>query len=288
VTPTTTVIRPKDKRNQYGFGVGGPLIKDKLFWFYAFDAYRRNFPGIAVSGNPATFYSQTAGPCQTSSTVTSGTPPVTTTTTLLQATGMTLAQCQAALNDLNTDLGQVPRFGNQLINTPKLSWVISPKHTLDVYYHRLRWDSPGGVQTQAALSYARDSFGTDFVKLDYGVAKLNSLVTSRLTNELRYQYARELNWEGQQPYTDYSKAHLLGSNGVYTYASIATAAGGFNLGSPYYSFRVAYPDERKWQIGDTAAYQWGRHMIRVGTDIVHNYDLQNNLYQSNGSALAVH
>jgi outer membrane receptor protein involved in Fe transport len=269
VTPVTTVIRPKDKRYQYGFGVGGPLIKDKLFWFYAFDIFDRNFPGTAVSGNPATFYSQTAGPCQTAN--------------LLSATGSTLAQCQAALNDLNTDLGTVPRYGYQVINTPKLTWVISPKHTLDAYYHRLRWDSPGGVQTQAALSYARDSFGTDFVKLDYGVAKLNSLLTSRMTNELRYQYARELNDEGQQPYTDYSKAHLVGTNGVYTYASIATATGGFNLGSPYYSYRVAYPDERKWQIGDTAAYQWGRHMIRAGTDIVHNYDLQNNLFQSNGS-----
>ncbi|MBS1823560.1 MAG: TonB-dependent receptor, partial [Acidobacteria bacterium] len=267
--PSTNVIRPKDKRNQYGFGVGGPLIKDRLFWFYAFDAFRRNFPGVAVSGNPGTFYSSTAGPCQTAN--------------LLAATGATLAQCQAALNDLNSDLGTVPRFGNQLINTPKLSWVISPKHTLDVYYHRLRWDSPGGVQTQAALSYARDSFGTDFVKLDYGVAKLNSLITSKLTNELRYQYARELNWEGQQPYTDYSKAHLLGANGMYTYASISTSSGGFNLGSPYYSYRVAYPDERKWQIGDTAAYQWGRHNIRFGVDFVHNYDLQNNLYQSNGS-----
>jgi outer membrane receptor protein involved in Fe transport len=267
--PVTSVIRPKDKRNQYGFGVGGPLIKDKLFWFYAFDAFRRNFPGVAASGNPATFYSQTAGPCQTAN--------------LLTATGKTLAQCQAALNDLNSDLGIVPRFGNQLINTPKLTWVISPKHSLDLYYHRLRWDSPGGVQTQAALSYARDSFGTDFVKLDYGVAKLNSLINSRMTNELRYQYARELNNEGQQPYTDYSQAHLVGANGVTTYASITASAGGFNLGSPYYSYRVAYPDERKWQIGDTAAYQWGRHMIRVGTDIVHNYDIQNNLYQSNGS-----
>lgn len=275
--PVTNVIRPKDKRNQYGFGVGGPLIKDRLFWFYAFDAFRRNFPGVAVSGNPGTFYSQTAGPCQTTSTANG------VTTNVLQATGATLAQCQAALNDLNSDLGVVPRFGNQLINTPKLSWVISPKHTLDLYYHRLRWDSPGGVQTQAANTYARDSYGTDFVKLDYGVAKLNSLVTSRMTNELRYQYARELNWEGQQPYTDYTKSHLVGANGVTTYASISTSAGGFNLGSPYYSFRVAYPDERKWQIGDTASYQWGRHNIRFGVDFVHNYDLQNNLYQSNGS-----
>src|SRR5262249_52387758 len=47
--PTTTVIRPKDRRFQYGFGVGGPLIKDRLFWFYAFDIFDRNFPGTAVS-----------------------------------------------------------------------------------------------------------------------------------------------------------------------------------------------------------------------------------------------
>ncbi len=269
VTPTTSVIRPKDRRNQYGFGVGGPIIKDKLFGFYAFDAYRRNFPGIAVSGNPGTFYSQTAGPCQTSN--------------LLTSTGASLAQCQAALTDLNGDLGQVPRFGNQLINTPKLTWQINSKNSVDILYHRLRWDSPGGVQTQAALSYARDAFGTDFVKLDYGVAKLNSLITDKLTNEVRYQYARELNDEGQQPYTDYTKAHLLGTSGLYTYASIATASGGFNVGSPYYSYRVSYPDERKWQIGDTAAFLWGKHTIRFGADFDHNYDLQNNLFQSNGA-----
>lgn len=270
VTPGTFVtspFRPKDKRNQYGFGVGGPLIKDRVFFFYAFDAFRRNFPGVAVSGNPSAFYNTNAN-------CTAG---------LLAATGTSLAACTAALNDLNSDLGLVPRFGNQLINTPKLTWQINNKNQLNVLFHRLRWDSPGGVQTQAALSYARDAFGTDFVKLDYGVAKLNSLLTSKLTNELRYQYARELNDEGQQPFTDYSNRHLVGSNGVYTYATINTSSGGFNVGSPYYSYRIAYPDERKWQIGDTAAYQFGRHSIRFGVDLVHNYDLQNNLFQSNGS-----
>ena len=268
-TPVTNVIRPKDKRNQYGFGVGGPLIHDKLFGFYAFDAFRRNFPGTAVSGNPNSLYNGSA--C---------------TIALGVATGTTAAQCTAALVDLESDLGTVARFGNQLINTPKLTYQINAKNTVDVYYHRLRWDSPGGVQTQAALSYAPDAFGTDFVKLDYGVAKLNTLVTSSLTNELRYQYARELNDEGQQPFTSYSQRHLFGAGPGgpnATYASINTSSGGFNVGSPYYSYRVAYPDERKWQIGDTAAYQWGRHTIRFGTDIVHNYDLQNNLFDSNGA-----
>ena len=259
-------FRPKDKRNQYGFAVGGPLVKDRLFWFYAFDAFRRNFPGVAVSGNPSAL-----------------TPTAVCTTALLTATGASASQCTAALNDLQSDLGLVPRFGNQLINTPKLDWQVTPKHHVSFLYHRLRWDSPGGVQTQAALNYARDTFGTDFVKLDYGVAKLDSLLTSNFTNEVRYQYARELNDEGQQPYTSYTTNHLVGPNGVVTYASIATAAGGFNLGSPYYSYRVAYPDERKWQVGDTANMVKGRHNIRFGIDFVHNYDLQNNIFQSNGS-----
>ncbi|MFC6645704.1 TonB-dependent receptor domain-containing protein [Granulicella cerasi] len=272
-------FRPKDKRNQYGFGVGGPLIKDKLFWFYAFDAFRRNFPGVAVPANPSQFYN--------TCTPTYATANATFITNLAAALGTTTtaaqAACATALTDLSTDLGIVPRFGNQLINTPKLTWQINNKNVLNVLYHRLRWDSPGGVQTQAALAYARDAFGTDFVKLDYGVAILDSQISSRMTNELRYQYARELNDEGQQPYTTYSANHLMAANGVATYANIYAGSYGFYAGSPYYSYRTAYPDERKWQIGDTASYTLGRHTIRFGVDFVHNYDLQNTLYQGNGS-----
>ena len=36
--------------------MGGALIKDKLFWFYAFDAFRRNFPGTAKANNPGAFF----------------------------------------------------------------------------------------------------------------------------------------------------------------------------------------------------------------------------------------
>ena len=46
---------------------------------------------------------------------------------------------------------------------------------MSVLYHRLRWDAPGDVQTNAT-TYALDTFGNDFVKLDYGVTKLTSLV----------------------------------------------------------------------------------------------------------------
>ncbi|HEY4358478.1 MAG TPA: carboxypeptidase regulatory-like domain-containing protein [Acidobacteriaceae bacterium] len=45
-------VKPKDWRKQWGFGVGGDIIKDKLFWFYAYDQSSRNFPGIARTSDP--------------------------------------------------------------------------------------------------------------------------------------------------------------------------------------------------------------------------------------------
>lgn len=289
--------KPKDNRNQYGFGVGGPLIKDRLFWFYAFDQFKRNFPGTAKALNPNSFFTAPstnlpAGyTCNLATGAVTGTP---TASTINQQACLLAARLgyssyaagAAAYNQqlqaLLPDLGSVPRFGDQTINTPKIDWQINGKQHLSFLYHRLRWDSPGGVQTQGTNPYAIDSFGTDFVKLDYGVAILESLFTSNLTNELRYQYGRELNDEGRQTPSAYTTQNLTGTSGVPTYVALHTSDG-FNMGTPYYSFRFAYPDERKWQIGDTASYLFGKHNIKFGEDIVHNYDLQNNLYQGNGS-----
>lgn len=298
----TSPYRPKDNRNQYGFGVGGPLIKDKLFWFYAFDAYRRNFPGTAKANNPGSFFinADAALPgtasCGTVNTTTGAITGSTASTADAPAcllafrrtalgTATTYAQGAALYNsqlqNLLTDLGSVPRFGNQLINTPKLDWQINQKNHLSALYHRLRWDSPGGVQTQGTNNYAIDTFGTDFVKLDYTVFKLDSLITSNFTNEVRYQYGRELNNEGNQTPSAYTTANLINSTGFAPEVALNTGIG-FFLGQPYYGFRVAYPDERKWQIGDTASVIFGKHSIRFGEDIVHNYDLQNNVYEGNG------
>lgn len=291
----TSPYKPKDNRNQYGFGVGGPLIKDKLFWFYAFDAYRRNFPGTAKANNPASFFvnADAALPagqtCNLSTgSVSGGTASATNSAACLLAARLKYASYGAGSSAYNTqlqallgNLGSVPRFGNQLINTPKLDWQITPKHHASFLYHRLRWDSPGGVQTQATNNYAIDTFGTDFVKLDYGVAKLDSVFGNRVTNEVRYQYGRELNWEGLQPTSQYTKNNLINNTGLAPEVALNTNVG-FFMGMPYYSFRVAYPDERKWQIGDTASILIGKHNLRVGEDIVHNYDLQNNVYEGNG------
>ncbi len=278
--PVTIVFKPKDKRNQYGFGIGGPIIKDKLFFFYAFDQFRRVFPGTGSAASTSFYAPLTAAQGTTlAASIQSGTKVLT-----------TAAQASTAYNGLiaaaNTDLGTTPRIGFQIINTPKLDFQINSKNVASFLYHRLRWDSPGGVQTQSNVFYGKEGFAQDFVKLDYTLAKLDSTINNHLTNEVRYQYGRELNDESPLPNGSFVNQYLT-ANGNTPQVNINNGSQGFIAGQPYYAFRPALPDERKWQIGDTAYEQLGRHGLRFGLDIVHNYDLQNTLgysgYSPNGT-----
>jgi hypothetical protein len=289
-------IKPEDLRKIYGFTVGGALIKDKLFWIYTYDQHTHVFPAQAIANNATAFYAlpnaTTSGTCN----LTTG--ALTGDSNAIDADACTLAARQGLssyaagaslyntwIGYLNSDLGTVSRFGYQEINTPKLDWQINDKNRFSVLYHRLRWDSPGGVQTSTAADYARDTFGNDFVKLDYGVAKLTSFVKSNMSNEVLYQYGREGLDENQQPFTPYTKQYLLG-NGVTINDSVPEVAmdttEGFNLGSPYYSYRLANPYEWKWQVGDIFYWNKGNHSLKFGVDEVHNYDF-NNTYGADGN-----
>jgi hypothetical protein len=321
-TTTTTHIKPKDLRKIWGFTAGGALIKDKLFWIYTYDQHSHVFPVVGVPYSPLQFYTlpvaaASFAPGESCNATTgalttakdgSGNPiwaSLNDTNVCALAARQKISYNQAAYDwaamvygsstvspasypgatqisdlGLNSAIGQVPRFGYQLINTPKIDWQINQKNRVSALYHRLRWDSPGGVQTTASDNYARDAQGNDYVKLDYGVAKLTSLISNNISNEVLYQFGRELNWEGQQDLTEYTKANIAGGGNVpqleagYNY--------GFNAGSMYYAHRTAYPDEHKWQIGDIIYWNKGNHSLKFGVDMVHNYDLMNNTYKSNG------
>ena len=48
--------KPPDVSRQWGVSVGGPIRRDKLFWYLAYEQHQRDFPGIARANQPAAFF----------------------------------------------------------------------------------------------------------------------------------------------------------------------------------------------------------------------------------------
>ena len=91
-------------------------------------------------------------------------------------------------------------------------------------------------------------------------------ISSNINNELLYQFGRELNDESQQPYSSFTNQYLQGtgtSAGNVPEVSLAASTSGFYLGSPYYSYRKALPDEHKWQIGDVLYHEPRQPQLQV-------------------------
>src|SRR5690349_12026481 len=110
-------LKPKDVRYQFGGTIGGPIVKDKLFFFFSYDEQRRNFPGIAVFNTPG--YLNTVN------------------RTTLTGRGLTTAQIDSALSFLNDQTGEVPRRGDQRLFLPKIDWQINGANPFTATYNRL-------------------------------------------------------------------------------------------------------------------------------------------------------
>ena len=255
---TRVGIKPEDVRHQFGGTVGGPIVKDKVFFFFSYDQQKRNFPGLSIFSNPN--YLNTVD------------------RTALKAPSRNLTDqnINDAITFLNSLSGPVPRRGDQRLILPKIDWQISSSHTFTINYNRLRWESPAGIQTQATNTYANHSFGDDFVKVDWGTARLISMITPKLVNEFRVQIARDFEYQHSQP-----PAPGEPTTAVNGSAPLVQLTNGFNFGKADFLERAKYPDERRYQYTDNVSWNIGGNVLKFGFDINHvTNDLSNLRYES--------
>src|SRR5438874_13074986 len=208
-------IKPVDVRYQFGGTIGGPIAKDKAFFFFSYDQQRRNFPGLSRFTQSSFF--NTSDRCLL--TTAAGTSVTTITPTGTQVLcpalgitgasgttnarsggnaggkGLTSAQVDTALGFLNSISGTLPRRGDNLIFLPKVDWHLNGKNTLTATYNDLKWNSPAGIQTQATNTRAKDTFRDDFVRARCLNLRLASTLRSTLLNEFRFQCARDFDFE---------------------------------------------------------------------------------------------
>ena len=285
----TRAVKPEDRRQQFGVSVGGPLIQDRLFFFFTWDQQKRNFPALATAAKPELF----AKPCilrRTSLHPSQYTNDCTyddfrSLTNYVMPGNATDAQALAAFQDalryLASFTGEVPRRADQLILFPKLDWQITRNHTAALSYNRMRWDSPGGAESRPVYNRGISSFGSDYVKVDTAIARVSSLLWETVANELRFQYSRD--FQMQFAPAPASGEPATGPFGNSPQIAVAAYSYGLSFGQPNFLDRRAYPDERRLQVANTTTWQRGKHLLKAGFDLNRVRDRMDNLYQGGGS-----
>ncbi|MGA8089131.1 MAG: TonB-dependent receptor [Terracidiphilus sp.] len=281
VTYAVQSFKPTDLRRQYGFGVGGPILRDKLFFFLAADRFYHDFPGAAtITGTSANanFYNLTGSYAQSQI------------AQIAKNTGLSSSDATTVYDNgitgLTSMLGTVPRIGKQVIYFPKIDWQINQRNHASIEANQMRWSSPAGIQTSPAVAYGMASFGNDYVRDNWIVGKLDSFITNKWSNEARFMYGRDFEFEFNQTPTSYEQSNLVNTPTGYLNPQglppNVYLSGFFQFGTPQFLNRAALPDERRWQLSDTVVWVRGNHTIKLGEDYIHTDDLISNLYNQYG------
>lgn len=152
-----------DVRQQFGAGLGGPIVKNKLFFFFDYEQQRRKDPisiiNTSQAGLNVTNFGLPAGtvlPAPTGYPVPSGlTAPAPNNPVYLQ-------QVSNALNEIQGNLGFYPRRQDDLVLFERFDWMVTSRDQITMRYNYNTFTSPGSatsnpISTTGYTAYVNDA-----------------------------------------------------------------------------------------------------------------------------------
>lgn len=260
--PTSLGVNPPEWRHQAGVSVGGPIKKDKLFYFFNGEVERRNNP-IVSSNISSTLFNAAGVPSGAVESVTGcgGTS---------FAVRASAAQCTSVINYLESRVRPqlIPREVNENLLFGKIDHQIDVRNHFSAEFNYLDFTSPNGIQTQGVLTTGNaigNNANTTVFDRTLKTA-LTTIVGSNAINELRFGMFKDRQYDPASP----SLLPSIGPIGL----SISTGSLS-NIGYAT-SYPRLHPSELRFQISDTYALTVGRNALKFGIDWsrTEDYDLQ--------------
>jgi outer membrane receptor protein involved in Fe transport len=149
-----TPVKPAYHFNQFGGTLGGPIVKDKLFFFFDYDGQRNTSAQSTLLALPVL-----AAPT---------------------------AQQTAAINFLNARSAAYNRGLNQDAFLGKVDWNLNQRNQLSLRYNRQNFT--GTNFENGGVNQSVEHTGNSLVKTDSGTAQLTTTLSPTMVNVARFQY----------------------------------------------------------------------------------------------------
>jgi hypothetical protein len=240
---TFAAFNPDESRHQAGGTLGGPIVKNRLFFLLNTEVTRRNFPMV-------------------DSYVRAGIIDPNTETWIGCGAPATPAQCSAINALLPRYFGALPRTLNQELYFGKLDYRLNDRNTFSASLNYLHAISPNGIQTGITSTSGAgvNSNGDDSVRVRNGRFTWTAIPKNSFVNEFRWGWFTDRQ-------ADTFDNSTLGTGLGFLQASVA----GVSLGQANYLPRVE-PNEQRFQFVDNGTWTKGKHTIKFGADIATTED----------------
>ncbi|MCA1683289.1 MAG: carboxypeptidase regulatory-like domain-containing protein, partial [Actinobacteria bacterium] len=255
-------------KQQYGFSLGGPIVKDQAHFFFTFDKQTSRDPRPIFTG--AALDPASPG---------------------FRFAADTLAKILAVARDtlgydLKREVGDFVQNVDETAVFGRVDWQLGQRHTLTVRDNYIDFlQRNDRVVTQASSNGDFLSNGGPYkTKSNSVVASLASVLTGNLTNELRTQVSYENKPRPANPTGAFgAPSPQVSIRGITSLRSSGTPfTTGVNFGSDPV-LHVNNLEERTLQLIDNLRYTRGQHTFKIGTDVQRVHVLNDFFFNSLGT-----
>ena len=251
------IPKPRDNLQQIGAGMGGPIVRNRLWFFFDYEQQLRSDPFSVINQaldptQPGFLSSQFGIPDRTPLPAPNGPLPIPNTDIAPDATPGSpyLQQVSNVINGLNLNLGSRSRKRNDLVFTPRLDYQASSRDSLFLSLNFNYFNSPGGVITDPTEgTYGLQTLANANVHTFESSLGWTHTFSYRLLNEFHGGTSQDNEIASPSGLAPNTPTVILDSPAAFTMGNAA-----FSIGRVF---------ERQYSLSDRVDYLIGKHARRT-------------------------